>query len=225
MRVLIVEDYAPIRESVARGLREAGYAVDTAADGELGLWHAKSNDYDVVILDLMLPKVSGLTVLESLRAAGRNACVLVLSAKDQISDRVAGLDLGADDYLVKPFAFQELLARVRTLVRRRHSVTTAILRVGDLEIDTQTKSVRRAGVTIEVTPREFSLLEYLVLRADRVVSRTEIWEHVYDFYNDSTSNVVDVYIGYLRKKLEGPRLKKLIHTRRGQGYLLSELVE
>ncbi len=222
MRVLIVEDYSPIRNSVSQGLQEAGFAVDKAADGSEGLWYAESNDYDVIVLDLMLPEIDGLTVLKKLRTCGSRTCVLVLTAKDQLEDRVNGLNSGADDYLVKPFAFEELLARVRTLVRRRYDVQDPLIRVGDLEIDTASRTVKRGERTIALTFREYALLEYLAVRADQVVTRTDIWEHIYDFLSDSQSNVVDVYIGYLRRKIEGPGLAKLIHTRRGHGYVLGE---
>ena len=221
MRVLIVEDYGPIRESVAQGLREAGFAVDVAADGRDGLWYAESNDYDVIVLDLMLPEVDGFTILEKVRASGSRTCVLILTAKDQVEDRVEGLNRGGDDYLVKPFAFEELLARVRTLVRRRYALRDASIRVADMEIDTTNRTVTRAGNTIELTVREYALLEYLSARAGQVVSRTDIWEHVYD-ESGSQSNVVDVYVGYLRKKIEVPGKPKLLHTRRGHGYLLGE---
>lgn len=222
MRILLVEDYEPIRASVAQGLREAGFAVDAAADGEEGLWYARTGEYDVIVLDLMLPKVDGLTILRTLRDAGSQTHVLILTARDAMDDRVQGLDLGADDYLVKPFAFEELLARVRALVRRRYAAKNPLIRVADLEIDTAARQVRRAGQTIPLTPREFALLEYLANRVGQVVSRTDIWEHVYDFHSDADSNVVDVYIGYLRKKIETQGLARLIHTRRGQGYVLSE---
>jgi DNA-binding response OmpR family regulator len=213
MRVLVVEDYAPVRAAVREGLLENGFAVD----GEDGLWFAAANPYDVVILDIMLPKLDGLTLLRRLRASGSRVAVLLLTAKDTIEDRVTGLDLGADDYLVKPFAFAELLARVRALVRRRYDVATSLITIEDLEIDTATRTVRRAETSIPLSAREYALLEYLGLRAGELVTRTDIWEHLYDFQSDSTSNVVDVYIGYLRKKLGAPQL---IHTRRGQGYIL-----
>ncbi|MHB8972486.1 MAG: response regulator [Pirellulaceae bacterium] len=223
MRILVVEDYAPIRNAVTQGLREAGFAVDEAADGRNGLWFAESNDYDVIVLDLMLPEIDGLTILKKLRAAKRRSCVLILTAKDQLEDRVEGLNSGADDYLIKPFAFAELLARVRTLVRRKYDQHDPVLRIADLEIDTAARAVRRRERTIELTAREYSLLEYLAVRTGELVTRTDIWEHVYDFHSESQSNVVDVYIGYLRKKIEVPDLPKLIHTRRGQGYWLGEL--
>lgn len=220
MRLLLVEDYAPLRESLAEGLAEAGFAVDSAAEGEEGLWYARSNDYDVIILDLMLPKVDGLTILKTLRQLGNPVHVLILTARDTLPDRVRGLDCGADDYLVKPFAFEELLARVRALIRRRYEVKNPLICIADLEIDTAAHRVRRAGNTIELTAREYALLEFLALRAGDIVARTDIWEHVYDFHSSAQSNVVDVCIRRLRTKLEGPGLPPLIHTHRGQGYML-----
>lgn len=223
MRVLVVEDYQPICEAVAEGLRDAGFAVDAAADGREGLWLAKSNDYDVIVLDLMLPFVDGITLLRAVRAAGQQACVLILTAKDQLNDRVEGLNAGADDYLVKPFAFEELLARVRTLVRRRYNQPDPVIRIDDLSIDTAARTVRRGDRVVSLTPREYALLEYLATRAGELVTRSDIWEHVYDFHSESHSNVVDVYIGYLRRKIESPNSPKLIHTRRGQGYMLGAM--
>jgi DNA-binding response OmpR family regulator len=222
MRVLVVEDFEVLRDSISQGLREAGFAVDEAADGETGLWHAESNDYDVIILDLMLPRLDGMTVLKRLRAGGRQTHVLILTAKDTSDDRVKGLDLGADDYLVKPFVFAELLARVRALVRRRYDVKSPLIRVADMEINTSTRSVHRAGQTVPLSAREYALLEFLAMRAGQVVTRTDIWEHVYDFNASAESNVVDVFIGHLRRKVERPGLPRLIHTRRGFGYLLGE---
>lgn len=223
MRVLVIEDYDPVREAVTEGLRDAGYAVDAAADGRDGLWYAESNDYDVIVLDLMLPEVDGLTILKKVRAGKRPSCVLILTAKDQLDDRVQGLNAGADDYLIKPFAFEELLARVKTLIRRKFDRQDPVITIADLAVDTASRTVRRGDRLIELTAREYALLEYLAVRAGELVSRTDIWEHVYDFHSDSQSNVVDVYIGYLRKKIELPSSPKLIHTRRGQGYLLGEL--
>jgi len=223
MRVLVVEDYEPLLRSIAQGLREAGFAVDAAADGEEGLWYAQTNDYDAIVLDLMLPKIDGLSILRRLREAGNRTHVLILTAKDAIEDRVKGLDLGADDYLVKPFAFEELLARIRALIRRRYDVKSSLIRVGDLEIDTTSRIVRRAGEQINLTAREYALLEFLVLSAGQVVTRTEIWEHIWEFDSCVHSNVVDVYTRHLREKIERPGLPRLIHTRRGQGYLLGVL--
>jgi len=222
MRVLVVEDYAPLRKALSKGLREAGFAVDASGDGEEGLWYAESSEYDVIVLDLMLPKIDGFAIIERLRDAGNRTHILILTAKDAVDDRVRGLNLGADDYLVKPFAFDELLARVRALVRRAYDAKSPLIRVADLEIDAAARVVRRAGKQIELTAREYALLEFLALRAGEVVTRTDIWEHVYDFDSSAQSNVVDVYIGYLRKKIERPRLPRLIHTRRGQGYMLGD---
>ncbi len=220
MRILLVEDYTPLRESVAQALEEAGFAVDASGDGEEGLWHARSGAHDAIVLDIGLPKRDGITLLKQLREAGRRTPVLLLTAKDTVADRVAGLDHGADDYLVKPFALEELLARVRALVRRKYDTKDPILRVQDLEVNTARHLVHRGGEKILLTAREYTLLEFLAHRAGEVVSRTDIWEHVYDFQSAVESNVVDVYIGYLRKKIERPGRPRLIHTRRGQGYVL-----
>ena len=216
----MVEDYAPVRRSVSQGLEEQGFAVDTAADGEDGLWYAEQNPYDAIVLDLMLPKLDGLAVLRRLRAKNANVPVLLLTARDGIDDRVKGLDTGADDYLVKPFALAELIARVKALIRRRYAQVAPAIKVGDLELDTVRRSVTRGGAAIALSAREYALLEYLAMRAGELVTRTEIWEHVYDFASEAHSNVVDVYIGYLRKKLEHDGQPRLIHTRRGQGYVL-----
>ena len=222
MRILFIEDYKPLQKSVSRGLREAGYAVDATGDGEEGLWYAQSNDYDVIILDLMLPSLDGLSILKQLRKQEKKTHVLILTAKDTVEDRVKGLDLGADDYLVKPFALEELFARIRALIRRGYEEKEPVLRVADLEIDMPRRLARRAGKLIKLSPREYALLEYLALRKGEVVSRTDIWEHVYDFHSEATSNVVDVYIGHLRKKIDFDFELKLIHTRRGEGYMLTE---
>ena len=222
MRLLIVEDDAPLRDALRQGLEEAGFAVDASADGEEGLWYARSNEYDVIVLDLMLPRVDGLTILKRLRHEGSAAPILILTAKDTVADRVKGLDLGADDYLVKPFAFAELLARVRALVRRGYNNKDPVIRVEDLEIDTAGRTARRGNQPINLSAREYALLEFLAVRAGQVVTRTDIWEHIYDFRSDPESNVVDVYIGHLRKKIEKLGQPKLIHTRRGQGYLLGQ---
>ncbi len=220
MRLLLVEDYRPLRESLTKGLRETGFAVDSTGDGAEGLWYARSNDYDVIILDLMLPGLDGLSILKKLRAEGRQSHVLILTAKDTVDDRITGLNSGADDYLVKPFAFQELLARIRALVRRSYQTKNPLLEVRDLRIDLTLQRVWRGAVEIELTPREYALLEYLAMRAGQVVSRTDIWEHVYEFNSSASSNVVDVYIGYLRKKIDRPDRFSLINTIRGRGYML-----
>ena len=222
MRILIIEDYEPLQKSLAQGLREAGFAVDVTGDGQEGLWYATHNDYDAIILDLMLPGMDGLTILQKIRAQGRQTHVLILTAKDALEDKVKGLDLGADDYLIKPFAFEELLARIRALVRRSYRRKHPHIKVGDLRIDLNKQQVFRAQHEILLTPREFALLEYLVMRSGEVVSRTDIWEHVYEFNSSATSNVVDVYVGYLRKKLEKPGKPSFIQTIRGRGYLIGE---
>ena len=209
-----------MQQSLAKGLREAGFAVDTTGDGREGLWYATSNDYDVIILDLMLPGIDGLQILKKLRTRGQKSHVLILTARDAVEDRVTGLDLGADDYLVKPFEFRELLARIRALLRRSYRRKNPRIRIRDLRIDLTSQRVRRGRQEIQLTPREYALLEYLAMRAGEMVSRTDIWEHVYEFKSAASSNVVDVYIGYLRKKIERPGKPPLIHTVRGRGYLL-----
>ena len=222
MKLLLVEDYDPLRKSLAKGLRESGFAVDATADGKEGLWYARTGEYDVIVLDLMLPGMDGLSILRELRRGESATAVLILTAKDTVADRVRGLDLGADDYLVKPFAFAELLARVRALVRRRYEARSPIVRVADLEIDTTARTARRGGEAIDLTGREYAMLELLAMRAGEVVTRTEIWDHVYDFNAEPNSNVIDVTIGHLRKRLERDGLPRLIHTRRGLGYVLRE---
>jgi DNA-binding response OmpR family regulator len=224
MRVLLVEDYQQLARSVAQGLREAGYAVDVTGDGEEGLALSQANPYDALLLDVMVPKVDGLTILRKLREAGSRTGVLIITARDQVADRVGGLDEGADDYLIKPFAFEELLARLRAVIRRRYQTATNVMFIGDLVIDSGARVVKRAGRGVNLSAREFALLEYLALRRGQIVSRTEVWEHVYDFAAEPSSNVVDVYVGYLRRKLgEGEEgVRRLIHTHRGLGYSLDE---
>lgn len=220
MRLLIVEDYKPLQRSLKQGLKEAGFAVDATGDGKEGLWFAMSNDYDVIILDLMLPGMDGLSLLKKIRDEGKQSHVLILTAKDSLDDKITGLDVGADDYLVKPFAFDELLARVRALIRRAYTNKQTQIEIEDLRIDLNTQKVLRSQQDIPLTPREYALLEYLALRAGQVVSRTDIWEHVYEFNSSATSNVVDVYVGYLRKKMQQDDQPDLIHTIRGRGYML-----
>ena len=220
MRLLVIEDYQPLQKSLTKGLREAGFAVDATGDGREGLWYATGNDYDVIILDLMLPGMDGLKILRKIRAKGRKSHILILTAKDTLEDRVTGLDSGADDYLVKPFAFEELLARVRALLRRSYREKNPRIKIQDLQIDLAAQKVRRGREAIELTAREYALLEYLAMRAGQVVSRADIWEHVYEFDSSASSNVVDVYIGYLRKKIERPDKPALIRTVRGRGYVL-----
>jgi DNA-binding response OmpR family regulator len=220
MRILVIEDEAGIAQFINQGLKEAGYAVDIASDGEAGKEYATTVEYDMIILDILLPKIDGLTLLEEIRSQKILTPVLLLTAKDTIEDRVKGLDRGADDYLVKPFAFSELLARIRALQRRPPMQFNTLLQVGDLTMDLVKREVRRDCSLIDLSPLEFNLLEYLMHNSDRVLTRTQIGEHVWnlDFY--SNSKVVDVYIGYLRKKIDKGHSKTLIHTIRGVGYCL-----
>ncbi len=221
MRILVVEDEAGIARFIRQGLSEAGYAVDVASDGEEGLDYALVAPYDLIILDILLPKMDGLRLLRELRDRGVRTPVLLLTALDAVDDRVRGLDSGADDYLVKPFAFPELLARVRALLRRPPLQSNTVLRVGDLEMDLVRREVRRAGRRIDLSPREFSLLEYLMRHPNQVLTRTQIAEHIWNFDFYAESNVVDVYIGYLRRKIDRGFDRPLIHTVRGVGYRLS----
>jgi DNA-binding response OmpR family regulator len=220
VRVLLIEDHKPLVRALKQGLEEEGFAVDVAYDGEVGAYKARTADYDVIILDLMLPKEDGLSLLQRWRRAGLNTHVLVLTARSSIEDKVRGLDLGADDYLTKPFQLEELLARLRALIRRGHQVKDPVLRVHDLEIDTAARSVKRGGQPIHLTPREFSLLQFLAFHRGKVVSRSLIWEHLYDEQDENTSNVVDVYIRYLRNKIDKGYDPPLILTRWGEGYML-----
>jgi two-component system copper resistance phosphate regulon response regulator CusR len=222
MRLLLVEDYAPLSRSLSQGLREAGYGVDVAEDGEAGLALAQARDYDVVVLDLMLPRLDGHAVLQRLRAAGSTVGVIILTARQELADRIEGLDLGADDYVVKPFAFDELLARVRSVARRRRQLSGDVIAVADLQINLAARRVERGGHVVPLSAREYALLEYLASRRGETVTRPEILAHVYDFAGEPSSNVVDVYIGYLRRKIDREGQVKLIHTRRGFGYRLGE---
>jgi DNA-binding response OmpR family regulator len=217
---LLIEDHKPLVRALKQGLEEEGFAVDTALDGEEGNFKAESANYDVIILDLMLPKMDGLSLLQRWRRNGMTAHVLVLTARDTIDDKVRGLDCGADDYLTKPFQLEELLARLRALIRRGHQVKDPILRIHDLEIDTAARTVKRGGKLIHLTPREYALLQFLAFHRGQVVSRSMIWEHLYDEHDENTSNVVDVYIRYLRNKIDKDQDLPLILTRWGEGYLL-----
>jgi len=225
MRVLVVEDEPGIAQFIRQGLREAGYAVDVAYDGEEGLDYVYVAEYDVLVLDILLPKLDGLDVLHALRARGVKTPVLLLTAKDTVEDRVRGLDSGADDYLVKPFAFPELVARLRALLRRPPLQIDPVLHLGDLAMDTARREVRRGGRLIELSPREFTLLEYFMRHPRHVLTRTQLAEHVwnFDFFNDS--NVVDVYIGYLRRKIDRGSDRPLLQTVRGVGYRLSDATD
>jgi two-component system response regulator PhoP len=221
MRVLIVEDEPRLAENVARSLREsASYAVDVSVDGEDGLYMAQSNPYDLVVLDLMLPKIDGLTLLKRLRAGGADTPVLILTARDDKESVVTLLNAGADDYVAKPFDLGELLARAKALIRRGKGQSAAVLKVGEIEINTANLTVRRKGELVTLTAMEYRVLEYLAHRPGAVVSKTELLEHLYDFNWERFSNVIEVYIAGLRRKLEDGSEQKLIHTLRGQGYML-----
>lgn len=215
MRILVVEDELDLQDPLAQALREDGYAVDTADDGEDGLYKARAWDYDVVILDWMIPKLSGLELLRQLRKVKKTP-VLLLTARDAVSDRVTALDEGADDYLIKPFSLSELLARVRSIIRRSTGHASNRIVIGSLEIDLASKSVKESGNSIDLTAREYAMLELLVVHAGKLVSRTMIYNHIFDEKDDTLSNLVDVHISHLRKKLG----KDVIETRRGQGYIL-----
>jgi two-component system copper resistance phosphate regulon response regulator CusR len=219
MRILVVEDEGKIADFLRRGLESAGYAVDTAANGKTAMDHIHGAEYDLVILDLMLPDVDGLELLKKVRNRKSSPPVLILSARDAVDDRVKGLEVGADDYLVKPFAFVELLARVRALLRRGQP-TPERLQVGDLVLDCIRRKVTRAGQNVELAPKEFSILEYLMRNRGRPLSRTMIVEHVWDVEYDGLTNIVDVYIRHLRSKIDDPHAEKMIHTVRGVGYML-----
>ena len=221
MRILVVEDEKKVASFIQKGLQQEGYAADTAHDGDEAIHNASVFDYDLIILDLMLPKRSGLEVLREIRAKKPKLPVLVLTAKGAVEDKVAGLDAGADDYLIKPFAFAELSARIRALLRRG-SQENQRLRVADLEMDTAARQVRRAGQAIDLKLKEYALLEFLLRNAHRPVTRTMIVEHVWDIHFDSISNVVDVHINSLRNKLDKGFNPPLIHTVRGVGYMLSD---
>ena len=223
MHLLVVEDDVKLVRALERGLRHEGYTVDLAGNGDDALAKASASDYDAVILDVMLPGMDGFSVCEELRRRRRWVPVLMLTARADFSDRIRGLDGGADDYLVKPFDFGELLARVRAMIRRGPSKRSPILTVGDLRVDPAAHVVTRAGRQVELTAREFDVLELLARHAGEVVSRTQLLEHVWDENYDGSPNVVDVYIGYLRKKLERPFGRRLIGTVRGVGFRLEAL--
>jgi len=222
MRLLIVEDEKSLLKILEKGFKEEGYGVDIASDGEEGLYMAENILYDAIILDIMLPKVDGLTILSTIRKKDIATPVVMLTARDTTGDKITGLDTGADDYMTKPFDFDELLARVRSLVRRKSSVKEAVIRIDDLEINTASHTVKRGGVEVTLSAREYSMLEYMAYNKDTVLSRSAILEHVYSEEVDLDSNIVDVYINYLRKKLDSGSEKKLIHTVRGAGYILRD---
>lgn len=222
MRVLIVEDEAKTAAYVRKGLEENGFTADVTTDGESGLEFARRGGYDVIILDVMLPRHNGFEILDEIRRRDRQTAVLLLTARDQVTDRVAGLEAGADDYLVKPFAFSELLARVRTILRRGSARQPALIHIADLEIDLSGHRATRAGQALDLTPKEFRLLSLLARRTGDVISRTVIAEQVWDINFDSGTNVVDVHMYRLRAKLDDPFSRRLIHTVRGVGYVLED---
>ena len=217
MKVLLVEDSVRLQESLQKAFKNMGYVVDSALDGEEGLWLAQNNDYDVVVLDMMLPKMDGATVLKKLRESKKTP-VLILSAKDSMEDKVGGLNIGADDYLTKPFALEELSARINALVRRKYSSEKNILKFSDVEVDISKKKTFQKGESVELTPREYAVLEYVLLRRGTLVSRTEIEEHIYSYNQEVMSNVVDSVVCSVRKKLGASGA--LIKTRRGFGYII-----
>jgi len=221
MRLLLVEDEPRLAGFVAKGLREQSYAVDVATDGDQALYHARENDYDLVILDVMLPCRDGYGVCRELRATGFRLPILMLTARDAVDDRVRGLDSGADDYLTKPFDFKELLARIRALLRRPREIHPESIRISDLVLNTGNHTATRGGRAIGLTAKEYALLEFLMLRPNRIVNREQIAQHVWDENFDPLSNVIDVYVRRLRAKIDEGFARPLIHTRRGEGYLLA----
>ncbi len=224
VRILLAEDEARVAGFVAKGLREQAYAVDFATDGEQALYQASVNDYDLIILDVMMPVKDGYQVCRELRFSGFRAPILMLTARGTVDDRVAGLDSGADDYLAKPFDFKELLARMRALLRRPQTLRPAEVRAGDLVLNTASHAAFRGGAAVSLTAKEYALLEFLVLNQDRVVGREQIAQHVWDDSFDPLSNVIDVYIKRLRSKIDAGFTRPLIHTRRGEGYILSAAI-
>ena len=220
MRILVVEDEKKVASFIKRGLAEEGYAVDVAPDGEEGVGMALDGVHDLIILDIHLPKMDGLGVLQELRKKKMDTPVLLLTVRATIEDKVLGLDAGADDYLTKPFAFEELLARVRALLRRRADAEPPVIQIADLTLDPARRLVSRGNAKIDLTPKEYALLAYFMRNPGRVLTRTMISEHVWDYTFDTITNVIDVYVNYLRKKIDTGRERKLIHTIRGVGYVL-----
>ncbi|MCE5274219.1 MAG: response regulator transcription factor [Deltaproteobacteria bacterium] len=220
MRILVIEDEKKVAEFIGNGLAEEGYAVDAAHDGEQGYFLASTSEYDVILLDVMLPKIDGITLCTKLRAEDCQTPILMLTAKDAVKDKVRGLDAGADDYVTKPFAFEELLARIRSLLRKKYLHQGTRFQVDDLVLDTATHTVTRAGAVIPLSVKEYALLEYLMGNAGSVVTRAMISEHVWDINFDTFTNVIDVYISYLRNKIDKGQKTRLIHTVRGRGYVL-----
>lgn len=222
MRVLLVEDERQLAHIIKKGLEEEGYSIDVAYNGEEGLYMVENLPADIVVLDILLPKVDGLSILSKIRKKGIKTPVLLLTAWDSLSDKIKGLDTGADDYLTKPFEFGELLARIRALLRRKVEVKEAVIRIADLEIDTASHEVKRRGRVIPLSAKEYAILEYMAYNKGRVITRTEITEHIYNESFDLDSNIIDVYINYLRNKIDKGFEKKLIYTVRGTGYIMKE---
>lgn len=222
MRILIIEDERRLANVVKKGLTEEGFAVDAAFDGEEGLYLASSEEYDLVILDISLPKIDGLMVCKNLREKNIKTPILMLTAKSTLDDKIAGLDSGADDYLTKPFAFLELRSRIHALIRRSKHEASPILKINSLEVDSIKHQVTRNGKNIKLTPKEFAVLEFLVQNKDKVVSRTMIIEHIWDYNFEGMSNVIDVFVASLRRKIDSKEKTKLIHTIHGVGYKISE---
>jgi DNA-binding response OmpR family regulator len=220
MRILIVEDEKSLADIIKKGLEEEDYAVDVAYNGEDGLFMAENEPSDLIVLDIMLPIVDGMTILKRIRKAGVRTPVLMLTAKDTLTDKVSGLDSGADDYLTKPFLFEELLARIRALLRRNSEAKTSVIEVGDLVINMATHEVKRKGRDVLLSAREYVLLEFLAINRNKVLSRTALTEHLYDYDFDLESNVIDVFIHRIRNKIDKGFERKLIHTLRGSGYML-----
>ena len=225
MRLLVAEDDPVLAQSLAKGLRENAYAVDVVSDGEAAVIEGLVTSYDAIVLDVMLPKRDGMEVARSLRARDVRTPILMLTARDRVSDKVAGLDAGADDYLIKPFEFDELLARLRALLRRGPALAPQVIHVADLTVDTRSQTATRAGRMLTLTTKEYAMLEYLARHAGEVMGRADISGHVWDEHHDPFSNALEVCIGRLRRKLDAPGLRPLIHTRRGAGYLLGAAPE
>lgn len=220
MKVLVIEDSERLRRSLEHGLRRSGFTVELVGDGETGLAHARHGTYDVVVLDLMLPRMDGLTVLRRLREAGDRTHVLILSARDQVAERIEGLRCGADDYLTKPFDFDELVARIQALIRRRYGAKNPLLEIGPLQIDTSLRTVTSGGTPVDLTPNEYAILAHLVARRGRVVSKAELLRHLYAGAGQGSENAIEVFVHQLRKKLRRPEAPELIKTRRGHGYVI-----
>ncbi|MFB3895182.1 MAG: response regulator transcription factor [bacterium] len=220
MRILLIEDNKSLVKSLKKGLEEETFAVDIAYDGEEGLFLAETNPYDIIILDIMLPKLDGITLLRTLRHKRIQTHVIILTARDAPDEKVKGLDAGADDYLTKPFHYDELLARLRALLRRQYQKKEPILHIGELKINTQSHQVWRNNRAIMLKPKEYAVLEYLAYHQNEIVTRTQLWDHLYDWQDESTSNIIDVYINYLRNKIDKDTPNKMIITIRGEGYML-----